>query len=79
VIIPPCFIADGVSVENSVVGPHVSVGEKTVIRDSRIKNSIIQKESRVSQAVLENSMLGNFVTFEGSALDLSLGDYNAIG
>jgi glucose-1-phosphate thymidylyltransferase len=79
VIIPPCFIADGATIENSVVGPHVSVGEKTTIRDSRIKNSIIQKDSKISQAVLENSMLGNFVTFEGSALDLSLGDYNSIG
>jgi len=28
--------------------------------------------------MLENSMLGNFVTFEGSTHDLSLGDYNAI-
>jgi len=28
--------------------------------------------------MLENSMLGNFVTFEGSTNDLSLGDYNAI-
>lgn len=79
VIIEPCFIGDDVTIENSVVGPHVSVGQKTVIRDSRIKNSIIQKESQISNAMLENSMLGNFVTFEGSALDLSLGDYNSIG
>ncbi|HYF70772.1 MAG TPA: sugar phosphate nucleotidyltransferase [Ohtaekwangia sp.] len=78
VIIAPSFIADGVVIENSVVGPHVSIGQNSVIRDSRIKNSIIQKETNVSDVVLENSMLGNFVTFEGSALDLSLGDYNTI-
>lgn len=78
VIIAPSFIADGVVIENSVVGPHVSIGQNSVIKDSRIKNSIIQKETQVSDAVLENSMLGNFVTFEGSALDLSLGDYNTI-
>jgi glucose-1-phosphate thymidylyltransferase len=46
--------------------------------DSRIKNSIIQKETQISHAILENSMLGNFVIFEGSSLDLSLGDYNTI-
>jgi glucose-1-phosphate thymidylyltransferase len=68
-----------VTIENSVVGPYVSVGQKTIIRDSRIKNSIIQKESNISKAMLENSMLGNFVTFEGSSLDLSVGDYNSIG
>ena len=77
-VISPCFIGDGVIIENSVVGPYVSVGENTRITDSRIKNSIIQKESTILNAMLENSMLGNFVTFEGSTHDLSLGDYNAI-
>ena len=78
VIIPPCFIGDGVVIENSVIGPHVSVGENTRITDSRIKNSIIQKDSTIQSAMLENSMLGNFIIFEGSTLDLSLGDFNAI-
>lgn len=78
VIIPPCFVGDDVVIENSVIGPHVSVGEKTKISDSRIRNSIIQKESVVSSAMLENSMLGNFVNFEGKPQDLSLGDYNSL-
>jgi glucose-1-phosphate thymidylyltransferase len=78
VIIAPSFIGDGVIIENSVVGPHVSIGENSRISDSRIKNTIIQKETHVSKAMLENSMLGNFVNFEGSALDLSVGDFNSI-
>lgn len=78
VVIPPCYVGEGVTIENSVVGPHVSVGENTRITDSRIKNSILQKDSQVTNAVLENSMLGNFVIFEGSSLDVSLGDYNVI-
>lgn len=77
VVLPPCFIGDGAVIENSVVGPYVSIGEKTKITDSRIKNSIIQKESVISSAMLENSMLGNFVTFEGKANDVSVGDYNS--
>lgn len=78
VIIPPCFIAEGVVIENSVVGPHVSVGKNTVITDSRIRNSIVQENSRLSGAVLENSMLGNFVNFEKKPFVLSVGDYNAV-
>lgn len=78
VIIPPCFVGDGVLIENSVIGPYVSVGENTKILDSRIKNSIIQKDTSVRNAMLENSMLGNFIIFEGSVLDLSLGDFNSI-
>jgi glucose-1-phosphate thymidylyltransferase len=78
VIIAPSFVGDGAVIENSVIGPHVSIGENSRISDSRIKNTIIQKETRISKAVLENSMLGNFVNFEGSALDLSVGDFNSI-
>jgi glucose-1-phosphate thymidylyltransferase len=78
VIIPPCFIGDDVIVENSVVGPYVSLGKNSNVADSRITNSIIQTNTHVSKTVLENSMLGNFVNFEGRALDLSLGDFNTI-
>ena len=76
VVIPPCFIGDSVVIENSVVGPYVSIGESTEIRDSRISHSIIQKNTKVSKSNLENSMLGNYVSLEGHATDLSLGDYN---
>jgi glucose-1-phosphate thymidylyltransferase len=78
VIIPPCFVGDDVVLENSVIGPYVSIGKNSQIRDSRIQNSIIQTNSKLSKVVLENSMLGNFVNFESKALDLSLGDYNTI-
>jgi glucose-1-phosphate thymidylyltransferase len=78
VIIQPCFIGDNVIIENSVVGPYVSVGKETRITDSRISNSIIQTNSSVSKVVLANSMLGNFVNFESRALDLSVGDFNTI-
>lgn len=76
VIIPPCFIGEGVVIENSVIGPHVSIGDYTIIGDSRVTNSIIQKNCTVRNAVLDNSMLGNFVNFEGKSEDLSLGDYS---
>jgi glucose-1-phosphate thymidylyltransferase len=78
VIIPPCFVGDDVILENSVVGPYVSIGKNSTIIDSRILNSVIQTNTKLSKVVLENSMLGNFVNFESKALDLSLGDYNTI-
>jgi len=76
VIIPPCFIGDNVLLENSVIGPYVSVGESTEIRDSRISNSIIQKNTKINKSLMENSLIGNFVSLEGKPADFSLGDYN---
>lgn len=78
VIIPPCFIGDNVVIENSVVGPNVSVGDSSEIKDSRISGSIVQKNSKISKLIIENSMLGNSVSAEGKALDLSLGDFNTL-
>jgi glucose-1-phosphate thymidylyltransferase len=78
VIIPPCYVGDGVTIENSVIGPHVSVGESSTLRDSRISQSIIQQNTTVANAVLHNSVLGNFVTFEGVAEDVNLGDYSGL-
>ncbi len=78
VIIPPVFLGENVELKDSVVGPHVSVGENTIIKNSRISNSIIQSDSNISNALLADSMLGNFVTFEGKPADLSIGDYNSL-
>lgn len=76
VLIPPVFVADDVHLENSVIGPHVSIGKKSTLKDSRISNSIIGDSVTVQHGVISNSMLGNFVIFKSKAADLSLGDYS---
>lgn len=78
VIIPPVYIGPEAEVINSVIGPYVSIGENSKISESRIQNAIIQNDNMIKNANLANSMLGNFVTFEGKATDLSVGDYNTI-
>lgn len=75
VVIPPCYIGENVRLTNAVIGPHVSIGANTVVENTVIRNSIVQLDSSVKNAVIENSMIGNKVQFEGSALDLSIGDY----
>jgi glucose-1-phosphate thymidylyltransferase len=78
VVLSPCFIDDDVSIKNSVVGPHVSVGKGTIIEDSVVKNSIIQTKAVLKNKLIQNSMIGNSVKLEGKLDDLSIGDYNAI-
>ncbi|RMF22527.1 MAG: nucleotidyltransferase [Bacteroidetes bacterium] len=74
-VIEPCYLGPGVVVRNSVVGPHVSIGDNSLVESSVIRNSLIQKHSVVRNAVLGNTMLGSHVTYEGRLADLSLGDY----
>jgi glucose-1-phosphate thymidylyltransferase len=78
ILIPPVFIGEHVTIENSVIGPYVSVSEGSTIIDSRVTNSIIQKHSQVRKGILDNSLLGNFVNFDGKSADLDLGDYSTI-
>jgi glucose-1-phosphate thymidylyltransferase len=78
VIIPPVYLGKNVQIQNAVVGPFVSIGDGSSVRDSVIKNSIIQKNTSVINANISNSMLGNFAKFEGKPTDLSVGDYNVI-
>ena len=79
IIIQPCFIGKGAKIRRSVVGPNVSVGEKTVVEDSRITNSIVQQSSHLSNIVLKDSMIGSYVKAKLMAKDLSLGDYTEMG
>jgi len=83
-IIEPCYIGKNVKFSNSVIGPYVSIGDNTVIEDSRIENSIIQANSKIVSAHLTNSMIGNYVEYLGNGKEngqssVSIGDYSTIG
>lgn len=78
VVIPPVFVGENAVIENTVLGPHVSVGKKTSVKDSVIRNSIVQENTVIESVNLENSMVGNFVHLTSKAADLSVGDYNSI-
>jgi len=76
VIIEPCFIGNGVELVNSIVGPHASIGDNTKITSSVVSNTIVQKNTKISNSVIKNSMVGNYAEINGSARELSVGDYN---
>jgi glucose-1-phosphate thymidylyltransferase len=75
VIIPPVYLGQNVQVHNSVIGPHVSVGDNTTVKNSVIKNTIVQQQSHIDSANLQNSMIGSHAKVHGTAKDLSIGDY----
>ncbi len=75
IIKPPCYIGEHVNISDSVIGPHVSVGKNTNIQNSIITNSIIQEETNLNDANLDNSMVGSYVDYKGKLWELSIGDY----
>lgn len=77
-IIEPCFIGENVVLKNTTVGPYVSVGANTVLENSTIKNSLIQSDSKIYNANLDNAMIGNHVVFNGNFESISIGDYSVL-
>jgi glucose-1-phosphate thymidylyltransferase len=77
-IIPPCFIGENACIENSIIGPHVSVGANTTISSSVIRNTNIQENTSIINSVIFNSMIGSHVVYNGKANDLSLGDFSIV-
>lgn len=77
-IIEPCYIGKNVVIENAIIGPHVSIGEGSIIKNSIVKNSIIQTETSINGVILERAMIGNKVELSLKARDYSLGDYTTL-
>ncbi|MFY7861413.1 MAG: glucose-1-phosphate thymidylyltransferase, partial [Chitinophagales bacterium] len=78
IIIPPCFIGPDVILTNTVVGPHVSIGNNTILTNSIVSNSIIQDSTEIVNKSFSNSMIGSKVSMIGRLEDLSIGDYNQL-
>ena len=79
-IIAPCFIGENAKIKNSKIGPHVSIGSNTQVENSSISKTIIQDSSVITNAKLNNSMLGNLVNFNGknTEQEVSIGDFSEV-
>jgi glucose-1-phosphate thymidylyltransferase len=74
VINQPVYISPSAKIENSVIGPYVSIGDNCEILDSVIKNSIINRNSKVKRMVLTDSIIGADAKVKGSRHKMNVGD-----
>ncbi len=74
----PVHLERGAIIRNSVIGPNVSIAAGSVIENSIIRDSIINAENRVSNLVLDHSLLGDSVTLVGSPRKMNIGDHSLI-
>ncbi len=78
IVVPPCFIGSHVVLENAVIGPHVSIGRGTTVKNSVVRNSIVQKNATITNSVLQDSMIGNNAKILSHGKVISIGDYTTI-
>lgn len=72
--IKPVTIAAGVTIKNSVIGPHVTVGKNCVIENVIIRNSIVDAGTSIRDLVIEGSLIGRNATLHGKAEKFNIGD-----
>ncbi|MFH1409191.1 MAG: sugar phosphate nucleotidyltransferase [Nanoarchaeota archaeon] len=74
VIILPVYIEKGAVVENSIIGPNVSIAGKAHISHSIIKNTIVGEGATVEKAHVHNSIIGDHATLKGTLRSYNVGD-----
>jgi len=78
VIIPPVYIEDSVSIEESVIGPFVSISEGAEIRNSIIRDSIINQRAYVENSLMEGSILSENAIVRERAHKVNLGAFSEL-
>ncbi|WP_306351326.1 sugar phosphate nucleotidyltransferase [Flavobacterium sp. '19STA2R22 D10 B1'] len=77
-IIEPCFIGENVVLKNATIGPNVSLGKGCVVENATIMNSLVQNDSKIKNATLDNAMIGSHAIFDGNFKSISIGDYSVL-
>jgi glucose-1-phosphate thymidylyltransferase len=73
-VIPPVYVHPSAIVENAVIGPHATISENCVIRDSMIRDSIIDTGAHVTDIQVSGTLIGQGAKVYGHWHRLNVGD-----
>ncbi len=71
---PPVHIHPDATVENSTLGPYVSIGRGSVVRNSTIEDAVIEREAIIENCVLKSSLIGERSRVRGMKGKVNVGD-----
>lgn len=73
-VTPPVFVHETAVVDHCVIGPYVSIGPGVTLTRCIVRNSIIDANSTISDANLNNSLIGEQVDIKGTSHTMFVGD-----
>ena len=79
IIIPPVHIAESATVEESIIGPYVTVSDGAKVRHSIIRDSIVSDRATVDSSLLESSLIGVGAVVNGTYSRFNIGDSSELG
>ena len=77
-ILVPVHVADGVELEDAEIGPNVTVGRGSSVRGSRLRDTIVGANARLTECDLHDSLVGNDVQLSGVKGQVDIGDHSIV-
>jgi glucose-1-phosphate thymidylyltransferase len=77
-VIPPVCVAPGVVLEDTEIGPNVSIGTGSKVRGGRLRDCIVGEHSALEGCAIHDSLIGDHVAISGLAGAASVGDHTVI-
>jgi len=78
IIIHPVAIGENCHIANSIIGPHVTIGNNVTVTSAIVKDSIIGNFASIDEVVLRHSVVGIDAVIKGRNLSLNIGDNTEI-
>ena len=73
-VLPPVYLHPMAQVEGSVIGPYASIEAGVKIKGSVVRNSIVDAQATIQDAVLDGALVGEKAFVSGRAKALFVGD-----
>lgn len=77
-IIPPVHIDPTARIIHSIVGPYVTIAPRCEVRNSVIRDSIIDEGAHIADTMLEQSLIGKEALVKGRCQKLNVGDSSSV-
>ncbi len=77
-VFDPVRVAEGVVLDNSEIGPNVTIESGSVIRNSRLRDCIVGQHTTISNAALHDSVIGDHCVVTGLDGSVNLVDHSSV-
>jgi glucose-1-phosphate thymidylyltransferase len=74
----PVHVADSVTLEDAEIGPNVTLGAGTVVRGSRLRDTIVGEKATIEGSDLHDSLIGREARVTGVRGQVDLGDHSVV-
>ena len=61
-----------------MIGPYVTVGKDAQIRDSILRDTMVDEKAQLEAVMLERSIIGRWTTLEGRPRQFNIGDSSTV-